>query len=1254
MGPPRRDLMQNMNASPQAGAYPPRHMMTAEHENMGVSVSAPAVENPKPTPPGSIRSPSPDSANQQSEKKKRGRKAKVPVDDANQRPQPQQLLPPQQQQQQPLPPQQRNQIPPNQLPSGQSRDYQPPYNLNHERPEIIQQRPTSITRTPSGNRAPGGHPPQEALAQAGPPRDYEAGHLEAAVANALVNIQHENNFQSQEGDGHLDGQPVPRDAHQGHPPPPRQRRDNPAGPGGPRSMGAELAEDEQLTAVILQRMMNHRQVVEQEEAARIEQQQFGHPVSPPLRGQALLEQRGPGQHPFPGSYPPSYPENDRRAPESHLYEDGQYPYDQQAGPMHGGRIPPGPPGPHGRGGDTMAFDQHPETMMEDGPPRAPMFNGPPPPHAQRFPHENVENAGPNYDPARGLSRYMDVQEEMHQQQQARGLGHNMGPHPRDEEKWHEEMARQGRPPHVGYAPHQYPPPPPGSQHNHMNDQPGGPDMPIHGPPPPHPSSFEQGMPQALPSPVSKAKPKNKGKPKGASRPFDTDTMEVDTNHYGAARPGSSQDVSSFKHHSGENKGPFSPTGRGQLANDVIMREEGAHMQEGVALPIGSHPGHGGLDNPPSSLLFGSGMILVKKLHDTPDTPGSEASRQFPPAQLSAKANMELGNGQESGPVSPTSLKKKRSQAVMDQGDKDGENMAGSSGHGPTSPTQGSSTEFSPPRPPPKGKGGSRAKKPVQTDEGIERSNQVIRSGGPAWLMTGQNSAMNQTNSTQTLSNGSTTSSASKANDAASGSGASPGQRRRPPQSSSTTTGGETEKRKPKRIKIDDKDVRKVQRSSSSSLDLSSPSVKPDPASNPSSAEAKKKASELDGDQGEDQGLADGAEGEDEVMEEGERTNERLLDDAGPHKRRPLGDDDDEQDDPDGAMGGSSRGARGGSGGARKGMKRKPNSNVSGGAGKKTKEKGKGGGTTGASSTSKNQGDSQQQQQQQQSKTGHEESLNSENGTQGETQAKGTSNGAATTPREPGMFKVPQTSRGKGSKSAKSSSKGDETATESEAEPEYLPMEDDIECPHMFGIEESDREKDPASLSDDEDDDESHAQANGVSVPNKDGTNGSTKNMTAGLKKSHGAKLDEPDVVDPIHAQGRDWVKRLAMPESTWEETFKTYEKVKRLKELKNRQPVRKRNAILAAILYIVCRDLGSPRTFSEICTASGVKRGDVGTYYRLLLKILEPAINATASARDTDAEAFMNRWCDSLSLPAPIRQAAVHVFSLANTLNLTS
>ncbi|OAQ34916.1 hypothetical protein K457DRAFT_720444 [Linnemannia elongata AG-77] len=215
----------------------------------------------------------------------------------------------------------------------------------------------------------------------------------------------------------------------------------------------------------------------------------------------------------------------------------------------------------------------------------------------------------------------------------------------------------------------------------------------------------------------------------------------------------------------------------------------------------------------------------------------------------------------------------------------------------------------------------------------------------------------------------------------------------------------------------------------------------------------------------------------------------------------------------------------------------------------------------------------------------------------------------------------------------------------------LAMEDDIKCPHIFGLDsesEHEIEEGPDDDAGNEDDDDGKSA---VSTPGK--VNGSSDQ--AGSSSSSSTKMEGAlDPSDPLQVQGLKWVKTLGMSEKAWEETFRTYERVKRLKELKNRQPVRKRDAILAAILYIVCRDEGSPRTFSEICTASGVRRGDIGAYYRLMLKVLKPSKAFTASARDTDAEAFMTRWCESLSLPPQVRQAAIHVFSLANTLNLTS
>ncbi|CAG8692173.1 9_t:CDS:2, partial [Scutellospora calospora] len=70
-------------------------------------------------------------------------------------------------------------------------------------------------------------------------------------------------------------------------------------------------------------------------------------------------------------------------------------------------------------------------------------------------------------------------------------------------------------------------------------------------------------------------------------------------------------------------------------------------------------------------------------------------------------------------------------------------------------------------------------------------------------------------------------------------------------------------------------------------------------------------------------------------------------------------------------------------------------------------------------------------------------------------------------------------------------------------------------------------------------------------------------------------------------------------------TLRVFEIVKHSKEMKNRQPHRKRNHILASILFILCRQNGLPRTFVEICNAASIRKQEIGTYYRLMLKVFE-------------------------------------------------
>ncbi|KAG0352782.1 hypothetical protein BG005_007817 [Podila minutissima] len=632
-----------------------------------------------------------------------------------------------------------------------------------------------------------------------------------------------------------------------------------------------------------------------------------------------------------------------------------------------------------------------------------------------------------------------------------------------------------------------------------------------------------------------------------------------------------------------------------------------------------------------SLLFGSGMILVKKLPDASlsgggQTSSNEPTRPFPPTQLSMRGGHgALGQsdtssqpGNANDPPTPA-LKGKRSKASLNQ---DSEATAAETG----------SMSSPPPPPPPaaRGKAANRTRKgmSVSSDADIERSNQITRaaagSTGPAWMT----AALNSSSSTSTTS-------------------VTNGIRRRPPLPQPQPS--EADKRKPKRIKIEYKDDDQVQGSSSTVTgtggtgsvdkkkkkeskhgDSESHQPRPRDASKgqgefgrDASGDGRKRMDNRPVEDGDHEDNLDDDETleEDEVMEEGERDQSTSDVVPGSLKRRSPEDEDDDYPEGDGGstVGGHSGRKQGGRRGGRA-------------AGTGMNGKGKSASSPGSSVATNGAMDH------------GTASLSKKLAPSSRTESASEGDQSKTTDAPTPASDEGDVSKVKGKRKAKKSKIERE---DSETEIEYLPMEDDIRCPNMFGLEglEYGLEKESSDTEgEDDEEDEDDEDGDAKSEQQGDGKAGSGPGSSKKGNKSASASVTAAptDAEDPIHAQGRQWVKKLTMPEDAWVESFNTYERVKRLKELKNRQPVRKREAILAAILYIVCRTLGSPRTFSEICTASGVKRGDIGSYYRLMLKVLEPNANPNASARDTDAEAFM------------VRPAAVHVFSQANTLNLTS
>ncbi|KAF9918481.1 hypothetical protein FBU30_000172, partial [Linnemannia zychae] len=498
---------------------------------------------------------------------------------------------------------------------------------------------------------------------------------------------------------------------------------------------------------------------------------------------------------------------------------------------------------------------------------------------------------------------------------------------------------------------------------------------------------------------------------------------------------------------------------------------------------------------PNSLLFGSGMILVKKLHDVSGygtSSGSEGSTKFPPSQLSIKTGYDLSkttcpNSSTFSPSTPLSavatalsVKKKRSK-LLDIKD---ETIATS----PGSPNS-KGDPLPPPPPPIKGKGGNRGRKGLvlvgSTDADIERSNQITRSGGPAWLVSAASSAVNGMPGVGAGASSASTSVIAAAGTTAVGSSGpvdSPGVRRRPPLSQATLL-TENDKRKPKRIKIDDKDVRQVQRTSSTLTDTtdsdrkdtslvggkavaddddvkdgSSANSRGDGCSNGMSSQRKRLPEEDDEDLG------------------GEEAG-RGISSSGPQSRRQSQTQSQGQSQTQNQEQGSQSTGN-------KTMKRKSSSGLSGAQiGKKAKEK---------SSVAESDVESAM------------------------TNGKIEASQVVARPAATGI-PLKRSLSGNGCGSGAATPLG-ETDVETD-----LAMEDDIKCPHIFGLDSESEHEIEETMDDDVEDDDSKSS---VSTPGR--ANGDQAGSSSG-SKAEGV----PDPLDPVQIQGLKWVKTLGMSEKAW-------------------------------------------------------------------------------------------------------------------------
>ena len=89
-------------------------------------------------------------------------------------------------------------------------------------------------------------------------------------------------------------------------------------------------------------------------------------------------------------------------------------------------------------------------------------------------------------------------------------------------------------------------------------------------------------------------------------------------------------------------------------------------------------------------------------------------------------------------------------------------------------------------------------------------------------------------------------------------------------------------------------------------------------------------------------------------------------------------------------------------------------------------------------------------------------------------------------------------------------------------------------------------------------------------------------------------------------------------------------------------------AVVAGVLYAICREYGVPRTLDEIAALSSIEKKEIGRAYRLIARELSLRIPLTDPAN------YIPRLCSSLKLSGKVQERAIEMTKAAMAKSLIS
>ncbi|ONK71418.1 uncharacterized protein A4U43_C04F8350 [Asparagus officinalis] len=125
--------------------------------------------------------------------------------------------------------------------------------------------------------------------------------------------------------------------------------------------------------------------------------------------------------------------------------------------------------------------------------------------------------------------------------------------------------------------------------------------------------------------------------------------------------------------------------------------------------------------------------------------------------------------------------------------------------------------------------------------------------------------------------------------------------------------------------------------------------------------------------------------------------------------------------------------------------------------------------------------------------------------------------------------------------------------------------------------------------------------------------------------------------------------RLGLVATIKDRANEIYKKVEDLKSIRGRN----QDAILAACLYIACRQEDRPRTVKEICSvANGATKKEIGRAKEFIVKQLEVEMGQSMEMGTIHAGDFLRRFCSSLGMANQAVKAAQEAVQKSEELDI--